>query len=315
MDKQVSVNRQVGAAESLREDMLAVAAVVARAMPEVSEAIRSTADDPREELSAAIWSERVFLDCSDPVRVARDAVETRGFYPRGTYWEWHPNFLAECQDWSFGDQLEFFLELTGERCHELGCALVSIDTGGDNYELVVIPAADLAQRDQRTDRWLTAVRLGTWTGRTDPPADRNTVGPRTSMSEWDRFAEDLAAMVREGLCGDTVIQFDVPGKGVTAQVAESMFEVFTVSTHPFGLDDDIEVWHAEGWTLNEYDIWETSLANAKNVCDNVARRLADAFLSNGISSPTELTARIWSLADYNGELPMWRLDVPVICNR
>ncbi|MRH86716.1 hypothetical protein GFY24_04400 [Nocardia sp. SYP-A9097] len=300
--------------------MLAVAALVAPNVPEVAEAVRTAADNPRLELIYALGDHHMagYFDWKEDIQSARDGLEYLASYPSGSSWDWHPNFLAECEDWHSGDKLERFLQLTGECLHEQGYALVSINTDSDAYCLVVMSESDLAaRRNDRTDRWLQVLRLGTWSKQARPVSDRNMVGTRATMSDWDRFTEDLAAMIRHGLGGDTVLQFTGPGE-VGVQISESGFHTLEVMTDPFAFTgDEAREVVAEGWTLNdEFGLgnwWQTPLSNAHAVCGSISRRIVATLRRSGVESPADLAARTWQYD--RGTLPLWRMDIPVSPDR
>ncbi|MFB7718464.1 hypothetical protein [Nocardia sp. NPDC056100] len=320
MNEQGSVNggqtRHEESTESVQEDMLAVAALVAPNIPEVSAAVRTAAEGPELELIYALRDHRMAaqFDWKEDIQSVRDGLEYLTSYPTEAAWDWHPNFLAECEDWPSEEKLERFLELTGECLHEQGYVLVSIVTESDAYCLVVVPAADFVTlRDDRTDRWLRVLRLGTWSTQARPVNDRNMVGARTTMSDWDRFAEDLAGMIRHGLGGDTVVEFTGPA-GFSMQISEADFRTLEVITPPHAfVDSEARDMTAEGWTLAEHDDggywWQTPLSNAHTVCVRISRRIATMLRRYGIESPTDLTATTWKFG--NGTLPLWRMDIPV----
>ncbi|MET9490060.1 hypothetical protein [Nocardia sp. NPDC006630] len=310
-----------GAAESAREDMLALAALLSPDLPEIADRVRSTTDNPRRELTYALgehWLSANFDFKQDIVSV-RDGLESLKSYPAGTWWEWHPDFLAECADWDSSDQLERFLELTGERCHELGFALISVHTFSDDYDFVVVPESDLAERrSEATDRWFQVLRLGTWSTRGRPLTDRNTVGRRVAMSEWDRFTEDLATMLRKHIGADSILDFRV-SETVWLQISQKGMKRMAVGMD-FSMfaDNDADELAAEGWVLSDDgwdqdNWWEVPLSTVPDVCDSIARRLVAALRRSGVRSPTELTAETWVYSD--STVALWRMDIPVIFDR
>ncbi|WP_297622258.1 DUF6630 family protein, partial [Nocardia sp.] len=270
-----------GAAESVREDMLALAALLSPALPEVTGRVRSTTDDPRRELTYALGEHCLSanFDFKQDIVSVRDGLESLASYPVGTWWEWHPDFLAECEDWDSSDQLERFLELTGERCHESGFALISIHTFSDDYDLVVVREADLAERrGEATDRWFQVLRLGIWSKTGRPLTARNLVGRRAVMSEWDRFTEDLATMLRKRIGVDAVLEFKF-SETVWVQIYQEGVKHVAVGMElSMYADNDAGELVTEGWTLSD-DVWdddnwwEMPLSAVPGVCDSIARRL------------------------------------------
>ncbi|MEV6073469.1 hypothetical protein AB0L82_43570 [Nocardia sp. NPDC052001] len=305
---------------SVREDMLAVAALVARNIPAVAEAVRAADENLELALVYALSEHRMvgMFDWKEDVQSVRDGLEYLVSYPPGADWSWHPDFLAETHDWPSGDTLERFLELTGECLHHRGYALVAIQTGADSYFLAVVPKVDYAaRRTDRTDRWVRPVKLGTWSMGARPVADRNTVGPRATMSDWDRFIEDLTTMIECGLGGETVLEITNAGEA-WAQISESCFDTLGVIPPPFAfIDDEAREMVAEGWILDDHietgNNWQIPRANAPEVSASIASRVAAVLRRYGVNSPTELTARTWCFGQ--GTLPLWRMDIPITPDR
>ncbi|MFJ9370404.1 hypothetical protein ACIRRA_39115 [Nocardia sp. NPDC101769] len=296
-----------GLIESVREDMLTLAVLLADSVPEVADRVRSTPDDPRRELTYALgerWMSANF-DVKQDLLSVRDGLESLKSYPAGTRWEWHPDFLAEYEDWDCGDRLEVFLEYIGESLRERGFALVSLPTFSDDYDFVVIREADLvARRSGATDRWCQIVQPGTFSRTVRRLADRNAVGRRAVMSQWDRFAEDLAVMLRKQIGASVILDFRV-SETVWVQMNQIGIKRLAVGMEPsmFAENDPSEL-ASEGWTLSddewEHDNWwEITLSNVPNVCDSIARRLVTALRRSGVGSPEELTAEAWEPEDHS----------------
>lgn len=320
----VSAYRQYndgGALESVREDMLTLAALLASDVPEVADRVRSTSDDPRRELTRALGEHGLSanFDVKQDIVSARDALESLKSYPAGTRWEWHPNFLAAYEDWDSGDRLEVFLEYTGESLLELGFALVSVPTFSDDYDFVVIREAEFdARRSEAIDRWCQIVRPGTFSRTVRRLADRNGVGRRAVMSQWDRFTEDLAVMLRERIGADAILDIRA-SETVGVQLNQIGIQRLAVGMEPsmFAENDPSEL-AREGWALSDDgweddNWWEIALSSVPEVCDSIARRLAAALRRSGVGSPAELTAKTWVYSD--STVALWRIDIPVAFER
>ncbi|MFB7719401.1 hypothetical protein [Nocardia sp. NPDC056100] len=311
----------VGAIESMREDMLTLAALLASDVPEVADRVRSTSDDPRRELTRALGDHRLSanFDVKWDIVSVRDALESLESYPAGTRWDWHPNFLAAYGDWDAGDQLEVFLEYTGESLRELGFALVSLPTFSDDYDFVVIRKAEFAaRRSEAIDRWCQIVQPGTFSRTVRRLADRNAVGRRAVMSRWDRFAEDLAVMLREGIGADAILDIRA-SETVGVQLNQIGINRLAVGMEPsmFAENDPSEL-ASEGWALSDDgweddNWWEIPLSKVPEICESIARRLAAALRRSGVGSPAELTAKTWVYSD--STVALWRMDIPVTFDR
>ncbi|MGW4248249.1 DUF6630 family protein, partial [Nocardia sp. NPDC004722] len=123
-------------------------------------------DDMRWALSDSGLTAYIDWRC-DPDEVRRDLKTMRKF-PRRFRWDWYHEFVGGGMDWDPGEDTPRLLEEIGERCLDLGHALLSLEIDADGYCLTAIDEKRLdtvlgltAEAGHR----FRVVRKGCWTAR------------------------------------------------------------------------------------------------------------------------------------------------------
>lgn len=192
--------------EDDRQAWAAVARCLAPAYAGVSARILEGASgDPFDDMRWALNDSGLtaYIDWrSDPDDVRRDLKTMRKF-PHKFRWGWYREFVGGGREWDPGEDTPSLLEEIGERCLDLGHALLSLELDADGYSLTAI---DVKRLDILLDltaaagRRFRVIRKGCWTAPTPtPPAVSAPVVPTAADIEDMKHTVRLIDVVTERL--------------------------------------------------------------------------------------------------------------------
>ncbi|WP_327140655.1 TY-Chap domain-containing protein [Nocardia sp. NBC_01327] len=259
-----------------------------------------------------------------------DHIRALPSYPSDMDWSWYRDYISELPFLDHGEGIDRLLELIAEHCRQLGVLMVSLDTRADNHAVGFVEAKHWQRNADvvtQAHPLLSIIREGSLSrlgGDTQhgphqlAELRRQAEQRRQDMTEWERFAENIVALLDGGPVG-TMAVLDCSRGGV--QFSDEPDALSVESLRDDATRDDTEINQVlaeQGWAPFEESwgpVWEYRMPARYPRYIGTYRQFADQVViglrASKINSPTELTVYGYNIVSQADEPDLSVLGIPV----
>ncbi|MFB8005959.1 hypothetical protein [Nocardia sp. NPDC056000] len=289
-------------------------------------------DHDTDGLANLLWVNDILTfvlldDCHDAIL---NHIRALASYPSEMDWGWYCDFVGELPFLDSADGIERLLELIGEHCRPEGLVMVSLDTRGDNHAVGFLDAeywrqnADLVAAASPLLSVVGEGSLSRLGGDSEHGPRRlaelrhRAEERRRAMTEWERFAENIVALLEGSPVGTmAVIHCDRGGAQFVDEQGVLYVESLRNDETRYAPEIN-EGLAAHGWT--EHDeawgpVWEFRLPSRHPRYTGTYREFAEQVViglrASKIESPTELTVYGYNYYSQADDADLSVLGIPV----
>ncbi|MEU1208632.1 hypothetical protein [Nocardia sp. NPDC005825] len=289
-------------------------------------------DDSPDGLADLLWVNDIltFVLLDDCHGAILDHIRALSSYPRDMDWSWYRDYVSELPFLDHSDGIDRLLELIGEHCQRAGMVMVSLDTRADNHAVGFVDAeywqrnADLVAQAAPLLSIVCEGSLSRLGGNSEhgphqlAELRRRAEERRQAMTEWERFAENIVALLDGGPVGTMAVVRCSRG-GI--QFTDEQGALIVESLRDDETRDSPEIDEAlaeHGWSPHDESwgpVWEYRLPARYPRYIDTYRQFAEQVViglrASKIDSPTELTVYGYNCYSQADDPDLSVLGIPV----